>query len=100
VVRAWLFQHLVEDAPLWRASRPFAFHGGDEIVVEIFPLERPCFLLLLALLGPSTGALIIIGGQLAFPSFTAEEGADRFFPCSVVCDYVHQLVDGLRAISA
>jgi len=100
VVRAWLLQHLVEDAYLRRASRPFAFHGGDEIVVKVFPLERACFLLLLVLLGPSTGALVLVSGRLAFPSFTAEEGADRFFPCRVVCYYVHQLVDGLRTVPA
>jgi len=87
--RAWLLKHLVEDSPLWRASRSFALHGGDEIVVEVFPLKRPCFLLLFVLLGSSTGALVIIGGRFAFPSFAAEKGADRFFPYSVVCHYVH-----------
>jgi len=45
-------------------------------------------------------ALIIIGGLLALSSFTTEEGAYRFFPYNVVCHYVHQLVDGLRAIPA
>jgi len=77
--------------------RLFAFHGGDEIVVEVFPLERPGLLLLLALLGPSTGALVIVGG---LPSFTAEEGVDRFFSCRVVGHHVHQFVDGLWAIPA
>jgi len=101
MIRARLLQHLVEDAHLWRASRLFALHGGDEIVVEIFPLERSrLLLLLLVLLGPSTGALVVIGELLIFPSFTAEEGPDRFFPCGVVCHHVHQLVDGLRAIPA
>ena len=100
MVRAWLLQHLIEDGPFRGPSRPFALHGGDEIVVEVFPLERSGLLLLFVLLGSSTGALIIIGGQLSFPSFTAEEGGDRFFPCGVVCHYVHQLVDGLRAIPA
>ena len=82
MVRAGLLYHFVDDSPLWGSSRPFALHGGDEIVVEGFPLERLCFLLLLVLLGSSTGARIIIGGRLASTSFTAEEGADRFFPCS------------------
>jgi len=35
--------------------------GSDEIVVEGLPLERLCFLLLVVLLGSSTGALIVIG---------------------------------------
>ena len=95
MVRAGLLQYFVEDSPLWGSSRPFALHGGDEIIVEGFLLERPCFLLLLVLLGTSTGALIIVGRRLAFPSFAVEEGADRFFPCSVVRHYVHQLVDGV-----
>jgi len=87
-------------APSGGASRPFALHSGDEIVVKVFPLEWSGFLLLFVLLGPPTGALIIIGGRFAFPSFTAEEGTDCFFPRSVVCDYVHQLVDGMREIPA
>jgi len=74
------------------------FHGGDEIVIEVFPLERVCFLIFLALLGPLTGALILICGRLVFPSFIAEESAHHFFPSSVVCHYVHQLVDGLGTI--
>jgi len=100
VVGAWLLQHLVEDGPFWGPSRPFALHGGDEIVIKVFPLEWSGLLLLFVLLGSSTGALIIISGRPSFPSFTAEEGADRFFPCGIVCHYVHQLVDGLRAIPA
>jgi len=100
MVRTRLLQHLIKDACLWRTSRPFAFHGGYEIVVEVFPLERAGFLLLVVLLGPSTRALIIIGGRLALPSFTAEESADRFFSRSVVGHHVHQLVDGLRVIPA
>jgi len=84
----------------WGPSRPFALHGGDEIVVEVLPLEWSGFLLLFVLLGPSTRTLIIIGWWLAFPSFTAEEGVDRFFLYSVVCHYNHQLVNGLRAIPA
>jgi len=86
--------------PSGGASRLFAFHGGDEIVVDVFPLGWPGFLLLLVLLGTSTRTLILIGGLLAFPSFTAKEGADRFFPCCVVSHHVHQFVDGLRAIPA
>ena len=81
-------------------SGPFALHGGDEIVVGVHSLEWPCLFLLFVLLGSSTTGLIIIGRRLAFPSFTAEEVADRFFPCGVVCHYVHQLIDGLRAIPA
>ena len=94
VVGAWLLQHLVEDGPFWGPTRPFALHGGDEIVIEILPLEWSGFLLLFVLLGSSIGALVIIGGRLAFPSIKAEEGADRFFPYRVVCYYVHQLVEG------
>jgi len=45
-------------------------------------------------------ALIIIGGRLALPSFAAEEGTDRFFPCDVVRHCILQLVDGLRTILA
>jgi len=74
-------------------------HGGDEIVVDVFPLEWSG-LLLFVLLGPSTGALVIICGRLAFPSFTAEEGADRILSYSVVGHHVHQLVDSLRTILA
>jgi len=90
----------MKDARLWRASRPFAFHGGDEIVVEVFPLEWSGFLLFLVLLGSSTRALIIIRERLALPSFIAEEGADRFFPRRVVGHYVHPLVDSLGAVPA
>jgi len=100
MVRARLLQHLIEDARLWRTSRPFVFHGGNEIVVEVFPLERAGFLLLLVILRLSTRALVVIGGRLALPSFIAEESADRFFSRSVVGHHVHQLVDGLRAIPA
>ena len=76
------------------------FHGGDKIVVEIFPLELSRILLLLVLLGPSTGGPIFIGRLLAFPSFTAKEGSDRFLPCCVIFHYVHQLIDGPRAVPA
>ena len=84
--------------PSWGASRLLAFHVSNEIVIEVFSWERSCLLLILVFLGPLTGALIIVGGQLALPSFTTEEGADCFLPCCVVCHYVHQLIDGLRAI--
>jgi len=47
-----------------------------------------------------TGALVIVGGQLALPSFTAEEGADCFFSCRVVGYHIHQFVNGLRVIPA
>jgi hypothetical protein len=63
-------------------------------------LEWPDLLLLLALLGPSTGTFVVVGGLLAFPSFTAEESADRFFSRRVVGHHIHQLVDGLRTIPA
>jgi len=82
------------------ASRLFAFHGSDEIVVEVFLLEWPDLLLLFALLGPLTGTFVVVGGLLAFTSFTAEERADRFFSRRVVGHYIHQLIDGLRAIPA
>ena len=100
MIRAGLLLHFVEDGSLWGSSRHLAFHGGDEIVIEGFPLEQSCFLLLVVLLGPSTGTLVVVSGRLAFSSFMAEEGTDRFFPCGVVGHYIHQLVDGLRAISA
>jgi len=67
----------------------FTLHGGDEIIVEGLSLERSCFLLLLASLGPSTGALIVVGWRLAFACFVAEESNDRFLPCSIVCHHVH-----------
>jgi hypothetical protein len=63
-------------------------------------LEWPDLLLLLALLGPSTGTFVVVGGLLAFPSFTAEESVDRFFSRRVVGHHIHQLVDGLRMIPA
>jgi len=98
MLRAWLLYHLIKDASIWRTLRPLAFHGGDKIVVEIFSLELPRFLLLLIPLGPSTRGPIFIGRLLAFPSFTAKEGTDRFLPCCVICHYIHQLIDDLRAI--
>ena len=57
-------------------------------------------MLLLILLEPLTGGPIFIDGLLAFPSFTTEEGTDCFLSCCVVCHYVHELIDGLRVISA
>jgi len=78
----------------------FCAPWGDKIVVKVFPLEWSCLLLLLVLLGTSTGAFVIVGGLLALPSFTAEEGADRLFSYRVVGHHIHQLVDGLRVIPA
>jgi len=63
-------------------------------------LEWPDLLLLFALLGPSTVTFVVVGGLLAFPSFIAEESADRFFSHRVVGHHIHQLVEGLRAIPA
>ena len=67
-------------------------------MVEGILFERPCFLLILALLGPLTGTLIVVGRCLAFASFIAEESTDRFLPCSIVCYHIHELVDGLRMV--
>jgi len=66
MVRAWFFQHLVENASIWRASGPLRLHGGDEIVVEVFLLELPRFLLLLVFLGTSAGGPSSSAGCLPF----------------------------------
>jgi len=89
MLRAGLLQHLVEDSSLRGSSRFFTLRGGDEIVVEYLTLERPCFLLLLVLLGSSTGAFIVVGWRLAFASFAAEESADCFLSRGIVCHHVH-----------
>ena len=69
MVRARLLQHLVEDASIRRASRFLSIHGGDEVVIGIFPVELPHFLLLFIFLEASTGGPIFIDGLLAFSSF-------------------------------
>ena len=99
MVRARLLQHLVKDASIRRASRLLSIHGGDKVVIGIFPVELPHFLLLFVFLEASTGGPIFVDGLLAFPSFRAEEGADCLLPCRLVGYYVHQLVDGLRSIA-
>jgi len=71
------------------SSRLYTLHNGDEIIVEGLSFEQSCFLLLLAFLRPSTGALIVVGWRLAFASFVAEESTDRFLSYSIVCHHVH-----------
>jgi len=100
MVRARLFQHLVEDAPIRRASRSLSIHSGDEVVIGILPVQLPCFLLLFIFLEASTGGPIFIDGLLTFLSFRVEEGPNCLLPCRVVCYYVHQFVDGLGSIAA
>jgi hypothetical protein len=99
MVRAGLLEHFVEDGPLRRASRLFALNGDDEIIVESLPLDRSHFLLLLALLGPSTRAHIIVHWRLPLAALMVEEGNDGFLTSSIVCHHIHQLVDSLWSLS-
>ena len=50
VVRAGLLEHLVEDHPLWGASRLFVFDRCDEVVIESLTFVQSCFLFLLVIL--------------------------------------------------
>jgi len=62
-------------------------------------LDGHAFFFFFTLLRPSAGAFVVVHWHLLFASFMAEESTDRLLSCSIVRHHIHQLVDGLRAVS-
>jgi hypothetical protein len=89
LVRAGLFEHLIEDGPLWGTLRLLALDGSDEIIVEGLLLDLSCLLLLVVLFGPPARALIVVSWCLPLAVLRVEESTDRFFTDSVLRHYIH-----------